>query len=48
MIDPSDHTAEDATPGELRRAAFRLSLWMLALLALGPGVRALPLGQTGP
>ncbi len=46
MIDPSDHTAEDATPGELRRAAFRLSLWMLALLALGPGVRALPLGQT--
>ncbi len=46
MFDPSDHTAEDASPGELRLAALRLSLWLLALLAIGPAVRALPLGQT--
>lgn len=46
MIDPSDHTAEDASPGELRRASVRLALWLLALLAVGPAVRALPLGQT--
>lgn len=46
MFDPSDHTAEDASPGELRRASIRLSLWLLALLVVGPAVRALPLGQT--
>lgn len=46
MFDPSDHTAEDASPGELRWASLRLSLWLLALLAVGPAVRALPLGQT--
>jgi hypothetical protein len=46
MLDPSDYTAEDASPGELRRASLRLSLWLLALLVVGPAVRALPLGQT--
>lgn len=46
MFDPSDHTAEDASPGELRRASLRLSVWLLALLVAGPAVRALPLGQT--
>lgn len=46
MREPADHTAEDADPGELRRAALRLSLWLIALLAVGPAVRALPLGQT--
>jgi hypothetical protein len=46
MFDPSDRTAEDASPGELRRASLRLSLWLVALLVVGPAVRALPLGQT--
>lgn len=46
MRDPADHTAEEATPRELRHAALHLALWLLALLVIGPAVRALPLGQT--
>lgn len=46
MRDPADHTAEEATPRELRHASLQLSLWLLALLVVGPAVRALPLGQT--
>ncbi len=40
------HTADDATPQELRSASLRLLLWLAALLLVGPAVRALPLGQT--
>lgn len=46
MQEPADHTAEQATPRELRHAALHLALWLLALLVVGPAVRALPLGQT--
>lgn len=47
MAGPAQHTAEDATPGELRRASARLLL-MLAVLGLlvVPLVRELPLGQS--
>lgn len=48
MRGPALHTAEDASPQELRRASLRL---LLALAALGlvvvPLVRELPLGVTG-
>jgi hypothetical protein len=43
---PADHTAEEATPRELRHAALQLALWLGALLVVGPAVRMLPLGQT--
>jgi hypothetical protein len=47
MPRPALHTAEDATPAELRWASFRLML-MLALLALVvvPILRDLPLGRS--
>lgn len=47
MRGPAEHTAEDATPSELRRASLRLLL-MLAVLALlvVPLIRELPLGQS--
>lgn len=47
MAGPAQHTAEDATPGELKRASARLLL-MLAVLGLlvVPLVRELPLGQS--
>ncbi len=41
------HTAEDATPAELRRASIRLLLMLLALaLLVVPIIRELPLGQS--
>jgi len=41
------HTAEDATPAELRRASIRLLLMLLALaLLVMPIIRELPLGQS--
>lgn len=46
MIGPAEHTAEQATPGELKAASLRLTLWLAALVVIGPAVRALPLGQT--
>lgn len=46
MRDPAEHTAEEASPRELRYASLQLFLWLLALLVVGPAVRALPLGQT--
>lgn len=46
MPDPAPHTAEEQTPREIRYATLRLACWMLALLVVGPAVRALPLGQT--
>lgn len=46
MRGPALHTAEDATPRELRQASLRLFLWLCALLLVGPLVRALPFGQT--
>lgn len=47
MHGPAQHTAEDATTGELRRASIRL-LIMLAVLALlaVPLIREIPLGQS--
>jgi hypothetical protein len=40
-------TAEDASPGELRRAALRLLLMLLALVVLVvPLIRELPLGRS--
>lgn len=47
MRGPALHTAEDATPSELRRASLRLLL-MLAVLALlvVPLIRELPLGRS--
>jgi hypothetical protein len=41
------HTAEEATPAELRRASIRLLLMLLALaLLVVPIIRELPLGQS--
>ena len=41
------HSAEDASPSELRRASFRLLLMLLALaLLVVPILRELPLGQS--
>ncbi len=41
------HTAEEASPGELRRASLRLLLMLLALaLLVVPIIRDLPLGQS--
>lgn len=46
-VRPSLHTAEDATPAELRRASIRLLLMLLALaLLVVPIIRELPLGQS--
>src|SRR5262245_14527808 len=42
---PAEHTAEDATPSELRRSAFILVLMLIALVVLVvPLLRVLPLG----
>ena len=44
---PVRHSAEDATPSELRRASSRLLLMLLALgLLVLPIIRELPLGQS--
>jgi hypothetical protein len=44
---PLRHSAEDATPSELRRASIRLLLMLLALaLLVVPIIRELPLGQS--
>jgi hypothetical protein len=44
---PAEHTAEDATVSELRRASLRLLLMLLALAGLVvPLLRELPLGQS--
>ena len=44
---PAPHTAEEATPGELRTASLRLMLMLGALaLLVGPVVRDLPLGRS--
>jgi hypothetical protein len=44
---PPPHTAEDATPSELRRAAGRLLLMLLVLVGLVvPIIRELPLGTS--
>ena len=44
---PVRHSAEDATPSELRRASTRLLLMLLALgLLVVPILRELPLGQS--
>jgi hypothetical protein len=47
MHGPAPHTAEDATPTELRRASVRLLLMLAALaLLVVPLIRELPLGQS--
>ncbi len=47
MRGPAPHTAEDATPSELRRASWRLLLMLAALaLLVVPLIRELPLGQS--
>jgi hypothetical protein len=47
MRGPAPHTAEDATPSELRKASFRLLLMLAALgLLVVPLIRDLPLGQS--
>ena len=47
MRGPALHTAEDATPSELRRASVRLLLTLAVLLLLViPVIRELPLGQS--
>jgi hypothetical protein len=47
MDDRPPHTAEEATPAELRRASLRLLLMLLALVLLVvPIIRELPLGQS--
>ncbi|HUR95778.1 MAG TPA: hypothetical protein VMY76_14440 [Gemmatimonadales bacterium] len=44
---PLRHSAEDASPSELRRASLRLMLMLLALgLLVVPILRELPLGQS--
>ena len=44
---PAEHTAEDATPSELRRSAFILVLMLIALVVLVvPVVKDLPLGRS--
>ena len=46
-VPPVRHSAEDATPSELRRASSRLLLMLLALgLLVLPIIRELPLGQS--
>jgi len=46
-VRPPAHTAEDASPRELRRASVRLLLMLLALVLLVvPIIRDLPLGQS--
>jgi hypothetical protein len=43
---PAEHTAEEATPGELRRSAFILVLMLMALVVLVvPVLKDLPLGR---
>ena len=43
---PAEHTAEEATPGELRRSAFILVLMLIALVVLVlPVLKDLPLGR---
>jgi hypothetical protein len=47
MTGPGPHTAEEATPAELRRGSIRLFLMLLALaLLVVPLIRELPLGPT--
>jgi hypothetical protein len=47
MEEPALHTAEEATPGELRRASVRLLITLAALgLLVVPLLRELPLGQS--
>lgn len=47
MNGAAPHSAEDATPRELRRASLRLLLMLLALaLAVLPIIRELPLGES--
>ena len=47
MTNPAPHTAEEASPAELRRGSIRLFLMLLALaLLVVPLIRELPLGQT--
>ncbi len=47
MRGPAEHTAEDATLGELWRASLRLLLMLAALaLLIVPVLRDLPLGQS--
>jgi hypothetical protein len=44
---PANHTAEEASPAELRRASWRLLLMLTALAVLVvPLIRGLPLGQS--
>lgn len=43
---PAPHSAEEASPRELRMASLRLGGWLIILVLLGSAVRALPLGQT--
>jgi len=44
---PAEHTAEEATPGELRRSALILVLMMIALVVLVvPLLRDLPVGRS--
>jgi hypothetical protein len=46
-VRPLRHSAEDASPTELRRASIRLLLMLLALgLLVVPIIRELPLGQS--
>jgi hypothetical protein len=46
-VPPLKHSAEDASPSELRRASIRLLLMLLALaLLVVPIIRELPLGQS--
>ena len=45
--EPATHTAEEATPQELRRASVRLAIMLLLLaLIVVPLLRELPLGST--
>lgn len=44
---PAEHTAEDATPSELRRSALVLVLMLIALVVLVvPALKDLPLGRS--
>ncbi len=46
MKGPAPHSAEEASPRELRLASLRLAAWLVILVLLGMAVRELPLGQT--
>ena len=46
MEGPAPHSAEDATPRELRLASLRLGAWLVVLVLLGTAVSELPVGQT--